>query len=179
MHSFAVGGHLGVPVTYRRMKQIFAWKGMKSVVQDFVQSCVICQQAKPDKAKSPGLLQPMPMPNAAWQIISIDFVECLPLSGNANCILVVVDKFTKYAHFLLLKHPYTAMTVSKLFLDQVYRLHGMPLFIISDRDKVFTSLFWRELFSLAQIQLRMSTAYHPQTEGQIERENQCMETFLR
>jgi hypothetical protein len=105
MHSSAIGEHSGVPVTYRRMKQIFAWKEMKSTIQDFVQPCVICQQAKHDRANRPGLLQPMPIPDATWQIISIDFVEGLPLYGNANCILVVVDKFTKYAHFLLLKHP--------------------------------------------------------------------------
>jgi transposase InsO family protein len=109
----------------------------------------------------------------------MDFVEGLPQSGLANCILVVVDKFTKYVHFLSLKHPYTASSVAKLYLDQIYRLHGLPLSIVSDRDRVFTSKFWQELFSLAQVKLSMSTIYHPESDGQSERVNQCMETFLR
>jgi hypothetical protein len=78
-HSSALGGHFGVPVTYQRLKQLFAWRGMKSVVHDFVQSCIICQQTKPDKSKSPGVLQPLPIPDGAWQMVTIDFVEGLPL----------------------------------------------------------------------------------------------------
>lgn len=152
-HSSALGGHSGAPVTYMRIKQLFAWKGMKSAVQGFVQSCIVCQQAKPDKSKLPSKLQPLPVPEGAWQVISMDFVEGLLHSGHANCTLVVVDLFTKYAHCLPLRHPFTANGVAKLFLDQVYRLHGMPLSIISDRDRVFTSHFWNELFSLAGVQL--------------------------
>jgi hypothetical protein len=162
MHDSAVGGHSGVPVTYRRLKQHFAWKGMKTAVQQFVQSCLVCQQAKPDRARYLGLLQPIP-PDNAWHTISMDFVEGLPLSGRADSILVVVDKFTKVAHFLPLKHPYTSESVARLFLDNVYKLHGMPHAIISDRDRIFTSAFWKELFRLAQVQLCMSTAYHPQS----------------
>jgi hypothetical protein len=175
----ALGGHSGVPVTYRKLKQFFAWKSLKVVVQDYVQSCVTCQQAKPDRSKNPGLLQPLPIPDEAWQIITMDFIEGLPNSGNANCILVVADKFTKLAHFLPLMHPYTAASVARLFLDSVYKLHGMLVSIISDRDRVFTSLFWKELFSLARVKLRISTAYHPHSDGQTERVNQCLETFLR
>jgi hypothetical protein len=92
---------------------------------------------------------------------------------------VVVDKFTKFAHFLPLKHPYTAASVAKIFLDQVYKLNGMPQSIISDRDPIFNSNFWKELLCLAKVQLRFSTAYHPQLDGQTERVNQCPETFLR
>jgi transposase InsO family protein len=90
----------------------------------------------------------------------------------------VVDKFTKYGHFLFLKHPFTTVTFAKIFLDNIYKLHGMPLAIASDRDQVFTSNFWHELFNLAQVQLRTGSAYHPQSDGQMERVNQCMETFL-
>jgi transposase InsO family protein len=85
----------------------------------------------------------------------------------------------KYAHFVALKHPYTTSSVAKLFIDQIYRLHVMPTSIISDRDRVFTSRFWQELFGLAKVQLRMGSAYHPQSDGQTERVNQCMEMFLR
>jgi hypothetical protein len=102
----------------------------------------------------------------------------LDASGAANCILVVVDKFTKYGHFIPLKHPFSALSVAKLFIDHVYKLHGMPSVIISDRDRIFTSNLWKELFSLANVQLHMSSSYHPQSDGQTERVNQCMETFL-
>jgi hypothetical protein len=117
---------------------------------------------------SPGLLQPLPIPDESWQIVTMDFIDGLPLSSSANCILVVVDKFTKFAHFLPIRHPYTAASVAKVFLEQVYKLHGMPQSIVSDRDPIFTSNFWKELFSLAKVQLRLSTAYHPQSDGQTE-----------
>jgi hypothetical protein len=90
MHDSAVGVHFGVPVTYRCLKQLFAWKGMKVVVQKFVQPCLVCQQAKPDRCKCLGLLQPLPVVLGAWQLITMDFVEGLPTSGGFNCILVVV-----------------------------------------------------------------------------------------
>jgi hypothetical protein len=109
----------------------------------------------------------------------MDFVEGLPLSNNVNCILVVVDSFTKYAHFIPLRHPFTAASVAKLFLNNVYKLHGMPVSIVNDRDRIFNSKFWRELFSLAGVELHMSTSYHPRSDGQTERVNQTMETFLR
>jgi len=109
----------------------------------------------------------------------MDFVEGLPRSGKMNCIMVVVDKFTKYSHFLPLSHPFTVASVAKVFFSEVYRLHGLPTAIISDRDKVFTSNLWRQLFKLAGVTLNMSTAYHPQMDGQTERVNQCLETFLR
>ena len=91
----------------------------------------------------------------------MDFVEGLPLLGGYNCILVVVDTFSKYAHFLRLKHPFTTASVAKLFLSQVYKLHGLPTAIVSDHDRIFTSHLWRELFKLAGIELHLSTAYHP------------------
>jgi hypothetical protein len=106
-------------------------------------------------------------------------VEGLPRSGTTNCILVVVDKFTKFAHFIPMSHPYTAAIVATLFLSHVYRLHGFPMAVISDRDPVFTGHFWQHLFKIAGAELRMSSSYHPQTDGQTERVNQCLETFLR
>jgi transposase InsO family protein len=166
-------------VTYRKMKQFVAWKGMKLAVQEFAQNCVTCQQAKPDRSKAPGLLQPLFVPDAAWQHISMDFVDGLPQSGSVNCIMVIVDRFTKYNHFLSLRHPYIAYSVAKLFLNQVYKLHGLPLSIVTNRDQIFTSNLWSALFELAGVQFNMGLAYHPQSDGQTERVNQCMETFLR
>jgi len=171
LHGSAVGGHSGIPVTYRRVKQLFAWPGLKNSVQVFVSSCQICQQAKSERVKYPGLLEPLPIPKSAWQMISMDFIEGLPRSSGKNCILVVVDKFSKFSHFIPLSHPFTAAVVAKAFMQQIYRLHGMPVSIISDRDKVFTSHLWQELFKLANVQLRMSSAYHPQSDGQTERVN--------
>lgn len=179
MHTSAVGGHSGIPVTYRRLKQYFHWPSMKQDVQTFVSSCTICLRAKPDRTKSPGLLHPLPVPTAAWSLITMDFIEGLPTSGGMNTILVVIDKFTRYGHFIPLRHPFTAASVAKLFLNHVYRLHGMPTSIMTDRDRIFTSHFWQALFKLADVQLNMSSAYHPQTDGQTERVNQCLETFLR
>jgi hypothetical protein len=109
----------------------------------------------------------------------MDFIEGLPKSGQANCIFVVVDKLSKYNHFIPLLHPFSAATVAQAFLNNVYKLHEMPAAIILGRDKVFTSRFWQELFKLAQVTLQMSSSYHPKTNGQSERVNQCLETYLR
>jgi hypothetical protein len=92
---------------------------------------------------------------------------------------VVVDKFTRYGHFIPLSHPFNASSVVGVFLSEVYRLHGMPASIISDRDPIFTSKFWQSLFTLASIELRLSSSYHPQTDDRTERVNQCLETYLR
>jgi hypothetical protein len=115
---------------------------MKTTVQEYVAGCQVCQQAKPEHVKLPGLVQPLPVPNKAWSIICMDFIEGLPLFGNHNVILVVIDKFTKYAHFVPLRHPFTAATVAQEFMNTVYRLHGLPNTIISDRDHIFTSRPW-------------------------------------
>jgi len=109
----------------------------------------------------------------------MDFIEGLPNSYNKTVIMVVIDKFMKYAHFIPLSHPFTALQVAQVFLNQVYKLHGLPKAIISDRDRVFTSKVWQELFRLSDTKLLMSSSYHPQTDGQSERLNQCLETFLR
>ena len=91
----------------------------------------------------------------------MDFVEVLAKSNGVDVILVVIDKLTKYGHFLSLSHPYTALQVAKLYFNNVYRLHGLPQAIISNRDKIFTGNLWQELFSLSNTQLLMSSSYHP------------------
>jgi hypothetical protein len=152
---------------------------MKSAVKDFVRHCRVCQQAKPERVLAPGLLQPLPIPSGPWEMATMDFIDGLPQSRQYNCILVVVDKLSKYAHFIPLAHPYTASTVADLFVNTVYRLHGMPLSIVSDRDPVFTSAFWQCVFRTTGTQLRLSTANHPKTDGQTERVNQSLECYLR
>jgi hypothetical protein len=178
-HASPIGGHSGFPVTYSKLKKLFAWPGMKQQTKQFVQTCQICLQAKPDRAKYPGLLQPLPVPEGSWQVVTLDFIEGLPRSSSYNCILVVVDKFSKYGHFLPLSHPFTAIVVAKTFMLNIYKLHGLPQTIISDRDKIFTSQLWEQLFTRSGTQLHLSTAYHPQSDGQTERVNQCLEIYLR
>lgn len=178
LHSSPIGGQSGFLVTYTRIKKLFSWPQMKCI-QGFVSACIVCQQAKTEIVPYPGLLQPLAVPDHAWQIVTMDFIEGLPISSSFNCILVVVDKFSRYSHFIKLKHPFTALKVAQLFMDHVYKLHGMPQAIVSDRDRIFTSLLWQELFCLSGTELRMSSAYHPQGDGQTERVNQSVEAYLR
>jgi transposase InsO family protein len=178
-HSSTLGGHSGAPVTCKRIQKLFSWPGMKKQIHKWVQTCQVCQQAKPERVKYPGLLKPLPVPHRPWQHIALDFVEGLPQSGRYNCLLVVVDRFSRYGHFIPLAHPYTAATVASLFVNHIYKLHGLPETIVSDRDPVFTSRFWQELFRAIGSELKMSTPYHPATNGQTERLNQCVETYLR
>lgn len=179
LHSSPIGGHSGFLVTYTRIKKLFHWPKMKHSIQEWVAACDVCQQAKAERVPYPGLLQHLEVPDHAWQIVSLDFIEGLPTSSSFNCILVVVHKFSKYAHFLQLSHPFSALKVAKLYLDNIYKLHGMPQAIISDRDRIFTSQLWQELFRLSGTELRMSSAYHPLSDGQTERVNQCVEAYLR
>uniref|UniRef100_A0A0A9BXC1 Uncharacterized protein n=1 Tax=Arundo donax TaxID=35708 RepID=A0A0A9BXC1_ARUDO len=125
-----------------------------------------------------GLLQPLTVPHKAWSIISLDFIEGLPRCNGFTVILVVIDKFSKYAHFLPLAHSFLALQVAQVYFNNVYKLHGLPEVIISDRDCIFTSRLWQELFKLSDTRLMMSS-YHPQTDRQTERLNQCLEAYLR
>ena len=152
---------------------------MKKFILAQVQSCLLCQKAKPERVPYPGLLSPLPVPHQAWHTISMDFISGLPQSSQFNCILVVIDKFSKYGHFIPLRHPFNAQKVAEVFLDNVYKLHGMPKYIISDRDPIFTSQFWKMLIARTGTQLNMSTANHPETDGQTERVNQQVECYLR
>jgi transposase InsO family protein len=101
----------------------------------------------------------------------MDFIEGLPLSNGYSVILVVVDRFMKYNHFIPVRHPFTTSSIAQLFLNHIVKLHGVPKSIVSDRDKVFTSAFWTELFKLLKNDLKLSLPYHPQTDGQTERVN--------
>lgn len=179
LHSSAIGGHSCINATYQRVKALFAWPQLKASVVEYVQACQVCQQAKPEHVKLPGLLQPLPVPTQAWQSVSLDFIEGLPKSNSYDVLLIVIDRFSKYAHFIPLSHPYSALQVAQVYMTNVYKLHGLPQSIISDRDIVFTAKLWQELFKLSDTQLQMSSAYHPQSDGQTKRLNQCVEAFLR
>ena len=121
------------------MKRIFYWPQLKRDVEQFITECAVCQRAKGETCHYPGLLQQLPIPDMAWSYISMDFVEGLLKSNGKDVILVVVDRLTKYAHFLSLSHPYSASSVATLFLDNIFKLHGLPTTIVTDRDRIFTS----------------------------------------
>jgi len=152
---------------------------MHKQVKDYVRTCPVCQKNKAEHLPYPGLLEQLPVADMAWTHISMDFVEGLPKSNDKDVILVVVDRFTKYAHFLSLSHPFTVQDVINLFIDNVFKLHGPPAVIVTDRDRIFTSNLWQALFKSMDIKLHLSSAYHPETDGQTERVNQCLENYLR
>lgn len=178
MHSTSWGGHYGIHATYQRPKALFYWPKMIKDVKMMVQECEVCQRNKDESVAYPRLLHSLPIPERAWEHISMDFIEGLHKSQGKEVILVVIDRFIKYVHFIALAHPYNATQVAQLFLDHVCKLHGVSSSIVSDRDPIFVSLFWQELFKNLQVQLKLSSAYHPQTDGQTERLNRCLESYL-
>ncbi|XP_038978713.1 uncharacterized protein LOC120109046 [Phoenix dactylifera] len=178
-HNSKEGGHSEWFRTYVRIKHFFYWEGLKKDVKTMVAECDICQKVKYDPRLPMGLLQPLPIPNQIWEDISMDFIEGLPSSKGYEVVLVVVDRLSKYAHFIPVQHPFTAKTIAQTFVENIIRLHGVPRSIISDRDKIFMSLFWKELFSLQGSMLKAGSSYHPQTDGQTEVTNRILEQYLR
>ena len=178
-HNSPTGGHSGIRATINRLASTFAWPKLKSEVTSFIQQCHICQQVNYPTHKSYGLLQPLPIPANAWQDVSMDFITHLPLSQGKTAIWVIIDRFTKFAHFIPLPPNFGAVLLATLFLQNIYRLHGMPRSIVTDRDPLFLSNIWKELFKQIGTKLQFSTAYHPQTDGQTEVVNRCLQSYLR
>ena len=164
-HDTPVGGHSGIFRTFKRLAANFHWMGMKRDVQHYIQRFDVCQRNNHDTMTPTSLLQPLPISDWVWEDVSMDFIEGFPTSSGFSVILVVVNRLSKYGHFIALKHPYLAKMVVDTFVKEVVRLHGMPRSIVSDRDPVFTSRFWSEFFRLQGSELCMSSAYHPQTDG--------------
>jgi hypothetical protein len=131
--------------------------------------CSTCQRYKSEHLHPAGLVVPLPIPQGLWTNIALDFVEALPRVRGKSVILTVVDQFSKYCHFIPLAHPYSVESVAQAFFTDVVRLHGVPQFIVSDRDPVFTSNFWHELMWLVGTKLHMTTAFHPSPMGSLSR----------
>ena len=178
-HDSALAGHPGRAKTIELIGRDYAWPSMSSDIRRYVRSCDLCQRNKVSRHAPYGELIPLEIPTRNWESISMDFITDLPLSHGSDTLLVVVDRLSKQAHFIPTVKALDAPGLARLYITTVFKLHGLPASIVSDRGSVFTSLFWEALTSQLGVQLKLSTAYHPQTDGQTERVNQCIEQYLR
>ena len=173
-------GHEGIGRTYSRIRENVYLHRLRKVVEKYVHSCPICQLAKPSHHRPFGELNPIKSPEIPFATICMDFVVDLPASRQGNTVLLTItDKFTKYVRLIPGRKTDTAVQWAHRFFEQIYRHWGSPQRIISDRDSKFTSTFWQTLFKRAKVQLALSAAYHPSTDGQAERTNQTTEIALR
>lgn len=152
---------------------------MYQYVEQWTQNCHTCRRIKPSREARQGILRPLPVPERSWQDISMDFVTHLPPSRGYDAILVVVDRLTKMKHFIPCKGTCNAEEVARLYAYNVWKLHGLPQTIVSDRGPQFVAQFWKHLTRRLQITNLLSTAYHPETDGQTERTNAVLEQYLR
>ena len=146
---------------------------------DYVVSCDLCQRSKVARHKPYGLLQPLPVPNHPWKDIGMDFMGPLPFSNGYDLVLVVICRLTKQAHFIPLQSNRTASDVVDMFMNNIFKLHGLPSSIVSDRDSIFTSYHWKEWIDMLNVKHNLATAYHQQTDGVTERVIQTLKQYLR
>jgi hypothetical protein len=153
---------------------------MRKDVADYITRCMECQKVKDEHRHPTGLLQPLPVLEKKWEVITMDFITGLPRTNKKHdSIMVVVEKLTKDSHFVPVKTTHTMINIAKKFMKEIARLHGIPRTIVSDRDAKFTSNFWRGLFKGFGTNLNFSMTYHPQNDGKIERVNQIIQDMLR
>ena len=178
-HDSKVAGHMGQNQTIVPVRRNFWWPKMNQRIIDFVRSCPECQQNNAARQQPYGLSSPLGFPYAPWQSIAMDFITELPLSEECDQLWVVIDRYTKMAHFLpLRKEGKTVADLAVIIAWELWKYHGLPTDIVSDRDSRFTSEVWKEFLRSSGIRPRMSTAIHPQTDGQTKRLNQTMEAYL-
>ena len=179
-HERPEAGHLGRDKLLAELQRRFYWRGMTAAAARFVRSCHTCQAVKDSQQAKPGLTLSLPVPDEPWQSVSLDLIGPLPRTRHGhNAIVVFVDRLTKMAHFASTTMEVTAPQLAELFLREVVRLHGFPRDIVSDRDPRFTAGYWEQFWKALGARLSMSTAYHPQTDGQTERTNKTLESILR
>ena len=178
-HNSALAGHFRCTKTLELIHHEFSWPHISRQVADYVQGCNSCQCMKTSTHAPYGPLDPLPIPNTPWTSISMDFITGLPTSHMFDSIFVVVDRLTKQAHFTPTTTDIDASQLASLYISSIIRLHGVPESIFSDRGSIFVSSFWRELQSCLGTKNNYSTAYHPRTDGQTERVNAILESYLR
>ena len=178
-HDAPTGGHRGIEKTYLTVSRDFYWPRQYQFVRKYIRACEVCQRVKPSPS-SRAPLQPLPVPTECWQSVSMDFVFGFPEDDHKNNgILVFVDRFSKMVHLAAVPESIKAQGCARVFIDTVFRLHGLPRELVSDRDPRFTADFWQSVFRSLGTRLKMSTSDHPETDGQTERANRVLEEILR
>ncbi|KAD6453180.1 hypothetical protein E3N88_07885 [Mikania micrantha] len=179
-HKSKYSIHPGADKMYKDLKEYYWWPGMKKDIALYVGKCLTCSKVKAEHQKPSGMLQQPEIPQWKWEQISMDFITKLPrTSGGYDSIWVIVDRLTKSAHFLPIREDFKMEKLAKLYITEIITRHGVPMSIISDRDSRFTSRFWQSMQKALGTRLDLSTAYHPQTDGQTERTIQTLEDMLR
>ena len=184
-HDGPTNGHPGIARTTEHIRRNFVFPGMKQKVAAYIKKCDSCNKNKSSRHAKYGNLQFRDPPHQPWDEVTMDFIVKLPNSkdpvtnNDYDSILVMVDRLTKYSHFVPCNETITAPQLGSLVLDRLVRYHGIPTTFITDRDKLFTSNYWKTLVSAMGIRHKLSTAFHPQTDGQTERSNQSLEVYLR
>ncbi len=178
-HSSGLACHPGATRTCMLIKQRFWWPSVARDARLFVSACPVCAAGKGSNRPPAGLLQPLSVPSRPWSHIAMDFVTGLPPSGGMTVVLTVVDRFSKAAHFIPLPKLPSARETATVVLDHVFRIHGLPVNVVSDRGPQFASKFWTEFCRQLGATASLSSGYHPQTNGQAERANQDLERVLR
>lgn len=178
-HDSPAAGHFGISKTFDLVSREYYWPGLRKYVKNYVLGCDTCTRNKTSHHKPYGLLQPLPVPDAPWTSISVDFITQLPNSGPYSAICVFVDRFTKMALFIPTSNSIDAEGTATLFIKHVFCHYGTPSDIVSDRGSTFTSKFTQSLLKGLQVKQKLSTAFHPQTDGQTERVNSILEQYLR
>ena len=171
--------HPGDTKMYQDLRRRYYCSGMKRHVGDFVRRCLTCQQVKAERQKPVGLLQLLEVDEWKWEHVTMDFVTHFPWTPQRHdAVWVIVDRLTKSAHFLAVRMTFTLERFCRLYIREIVRLHGVPVSIVSDRDPRFTTHFWKSFQKAMGTRLTMSTAFHPQTDGQSERTIQVLEDML-
>ncbi|KAD3066456.1 hypothetical protein E3N88_34336 [Mikania micrantha] len=172
--------HPGATKMYQDLRKDYWWPGKKFNVMQYVNKCLTCAQVKAEHQKPYGYVEPLEVLEWKWEHITMDFITKLPLTAKRHdTIWVIVDRLTKSAHFLPIRETYTSEKLSKLFVKEIITRHGVPVSIVLDRDTRFVSRFWKQFHESMGTRLNISTAYHPQTDGQSERTIQTLEAMLR
>jgi hypothetical protein len=174
-HASPVAGHMGRARTYEVLFRKYYWPGMLSYVERWVRNCHTCKRTTASKEARQGVLRPLPIPQRAWQDISMDFITHLPNSYGYNAILVIIDRLTKMKHFIHCKKTCNSEKVARLYVKYIWKLHGLPRTIVSDRGPQFVFEFWKHLIKRLGITALLSIAYHPETDGQTEIANFFLE----